>query len=54
MNCNILDKGLEGALIILILTLSYKIYKMKVKSHSKCCKDNIEIDTQNSGGTDPI
>jgi len=50
--------SLEGAFSILLLTLSYKIYRAKIKSHSGCClkKDGtgngIIIDTQNSGIND--
>ena len=53
MNCNIIEAGLEGSLIVFLLTLSFKIYKMKVKTHSKCCGENgnnLEIETENSGG----
>jgi len=47
--------SLEGAFSVLILTLAYKLYKMKVKTHSGCClekgdeKSGFTIDTQNSG-----
>ena len=50
MDCKILESGLEGSLIIFILTLSFKIYKMKIKTHSKCCGENIEVETENTGG----
>ena len=50
----VIDLSIEGALSILIFVIAYKIYKMRVKTHSACCikKDNgsgIIIDTQNSG-----
>ena len=48
--------SLEGAFSFLILVIAYKIYKMKVRTHSGCClKDGVNnrngftIDTQNSG-----
>lgn len=46
--------SLEGAFSVLILTLAYKVYRMKVRTHSGCClKDGVSngftIDTQNSG-----
>jgi len=47
--------SLEGAFSVLILTLAYKLYRMKIKSHSGCClekgdeKSGFTIDTQNSG-----
>jgi hypothetical protein len=45
---------LEGALSLMLVVFSYKIYKMKIKSHSGCCLEKgglngITIDTQNSG-----
>ena len=50
----ILDAGLEGAMTILLLVCSYKIYKMKCDIASKCFQsdgDNgVEIVTHNSGG----
>jgi len=51
----VIDLSVEGALSILIFVLAYKIYKMKIKTHSGCCikKDGsgngITLDTQNSG-----
>ena len=50
MDCNIINAGLEGSLIIFLLTISFKLYKMKIKSHSKCCGENIEVETENTGG----
>lgn len=46
--------SLEGAFSVLILTLAYKVYRMKIKSHSGCCLDKGEgngfvLNTQNSG-----
>ena len=49
MTTDILEYGLEGAGTILILVIAYKIYKMKIKTHSGCCGDKVVIDTQNSG-----
>ena len=49
---DIVDIGLEGVLVILLLTVSYKIYKMKCDFTSSCFKkdDNgITIQTHNSG-----
>ena len=48
--------SLEGAFSILILTIAYKIYRSKIKTHSGCClKENngngFSIDSQNSGVT---
>ncbi len=48
--------SLEGAFSILILTLAYKLYRMKIKTHSGCCleKNNgngFSLDSQNSGVT---
>jgi len=45
----ILESGLEGAAIILLGVIAYKIYKMKISTSSKCCDDNVQIRTQNNG-----
>ena len=49
----VIDLSVEGSLSILIFVIAYKIYKMKIKTHSGCCikKDGsgIIIDSQNSG-----
>ena len=58
MSCDIfntiIEGGVEGSLIVFLLTLSFKIYKMKIKSHSKCCGEQLEIETENDGGSVPI
>ena len=54
MTTEILNYGLEGAGTILILVLAYKIYKMKIHTHSGCCDDRVIIDTQNSGGESKV
>ena len=54
---DIVDIGLEGVLVILLLTISYKIYKMKCYFSSSCFKkdDNgITIQTHNSGEEESI
>lgn len=46
--------SLEGAFSVLILTLAYKLYRMKIKTHSGCCLEKgngITLDSQNSGVT---
>ena len=54
----VVDLSLEGALSILIFVIAYKIYKMRVKTHSGCClkKDGtgngIVLETANSGVSD--
>jgi len=49
----IVNLSLEGSLSLLIIVIAYKIYKMRIKTHSGCClkKDGngMIIDTQNSG-----
>ena len=35
---DIVDIGLDGVLVILLLTISYKIYKMKCYFSSSCFK----------------
>lgn len=46
----ILTSGLEGAGLIFLLVLSYKVYKMKIKTRSNCCGDSLNIETSNDGG----
>tara|TARA_R110000744_G_scaffold328836_2_gene434401 strand:- start:735 stop:977 length:243 start_codon:yes stop_codon:yes gene_type:complete len=46
------ESGLEGAGIILLLVIAYKIYKVKVRTKSMCCDDNVVIETQNNGTDD--
>ena len=45
--------SLEGTFSVLLLTIAYKLYKMKIKSHSGYCLENglngITLDTANSG-----
>ena len=48
--------SLEGALSLLIFVIAFKIYKMKIQSHSGCCLENggngIVLETANSGVSD--
>jgi len=46
------ESGLEGAGIILLLVLAYKVYKVKIRTKSMCCDDNVIIETQNNGSDD--
>tara|TARA_R110002153_G_scaffold89045_1_gene218317 strand:+ start:792 stop:1013 length:222 start_codon:yes stop_codon:yes gene_type:complete len=46
------ESGLEGAGIILLLVMSYKIYKIKVKTRSLCCDGNVSVETENNGADD--
>ena len=46
--------SLEGSLSVLLIVFAYKLYKMKIQSHSGCCLEKgngITIDSQNSGVT---
>ena len=43
---------LEGSLSLMIVVLAYKLYRMKIKSHSGCCLEKgngIVLNTANSG-----
>jgi hypothetical protein len=46
------ESGLEGAGIVLLLVLAYKVYKVKIRTRSMCCDDNVIIETQNNGTDD--
>ena len=41
--------GLEGAGMILLLVISYKLYKMRIRTHSNCCDGNVDVMTDNPG-----
>ena len=46
--------SLEGSISVLLMVLAYKLYRMKIQSHSGCCLENgngIVLQTQNSGVT---
>lgn len=45
----VFTNGLEGACLILLLVLAYKIYKVKIKTKSNCC-DGFYVETENTGG----
>ena len=48
----VLESGLEGAGICLLLVLTYKIYKMKIHTSSSCGWCSSE--THNSGSDDDV
>ena len=41
--------GLEASCSLFIIVLAIKLYKMKIKTHSGCCGDKFEIETENGG-----
>jgi len=41
--------GLEGAGVLILVVISYKIYKMKIHTRSKCC--GFLAETLNRGGS---
>jgi hypothetical protein len=50
---DVIGLSVEGSLSLMLVVLAYKLYKMKIKSHSGCCLENglngIVLETQNSG-----
>ena len=44
------EMGLKSAGGLFICVVSYKLYKLKCRSHSRCCGDQIEVDLENTGG----
>ena len=51
---DVIGLSVEGSLSLILVVLAYKIYKMKIQSHSGCCLEKgngITIDSQNSGVT---
>jgi hypothetical protein len=54
---DIIGLSVEGSLSLMLVVVAYKVYRMKIQSHSGCCldKDNgngIIINTANSGVSD--
>lgn len=45
----LLVSGLEGAGMVLLLVISYKLYKMRIRTHSNCCGGNVDVMTDNIG-----
>ena len=41
--------SLEASASLFIFVCAVKLYKMKIKTHSGCCGDKFEIDTENAG-----
>ena len=48
----LLESGIEGAGIILLLVLAYKVYKIKIRTKSMCCDENVVVETENNGVDD--
>ena len=49
---DIMSLSVEGSLSLMLVVLAYKLYKMKIKSHSGCCLESgngIVLTTANSG-----
>ena len=44
--------SVEGSLSLMLVVIAYKIYKMRIQSHSGCCLDDdgngVILETQNS------
>ena len=41
--------SLEASASLFIFVLAIKLYKMKIKTHSGCCGDKFEIESENVG-----
>lgn len=41
---------LEGACSLFIFVVAYRLYRLKCKTSSNCCEDNIQMDLENNGG----
>ena len=50
---DVIGLSVEGSLSLMLVVLAYKLYKMRIQSHSGCCLENglngIVLETQNSG-----
>lgn len=43
--------GLEGAGCLVLITIAFKLYRMKIHSRSGCCGDRFVVETLNRGGS---
>lgn len=41
---------LEGACSLFLMVVAYRLYRLKCKTSSNCCDDNIKLDLENGGG----
>lgn len=48
---NLTTIGLEGCGCLIMITIAYKLYKMKIHSRSGCCGDRFVIETMNKAGS---
>jgi len=46
----ILSEGYKGSLIIFLMVLSYKIFRMKITTESNCFNGCLKVSTDNDGG----
>ncbi len=44
---------MEGACSLFLGVLAYKLYRMRIATHSGCCGDKVTIDTHNEGHSGP-
>lgn len=45
---------LEGSCSFFIMIMAWRLYKLKCKSHSGCCDDNINLDLENGGNSGDV
>lgn len=53
---NISEVGIltmESACSLFLAVLAYKLYRMRISTHSGCCGDRVTIDTHNTGHHEP-
>ena len=51
---DVIGLSVEGSLSLMLVVLAYKLYKMRIQSHSGCCLEKgngIVFNTANSGVT---
>ena len=49
---DIIGLSVEGSLSLMLVVVAYKIYKMRIQSHSGCCLESgngVVLETTNSG-----
>ena len=49
---DIMSLSVEGSLSLMLVVFAYKLYKMRIQSHSGCCLESgngVVLETTNSG-----
>lgn len=45
---------IESAVAVLLLSIAFKIYRLRCHSSSDCCGSNVHFDAENPGGNSNV